>query len=118
MVIKEIYFFQHRIRRDRIDTSHVDRDLSIDHPELDDDKATVKMHKEQRKRSEKDSRDRRNRDQDDREPDHDNNRDSNLQRFPDKRKSGRKVEGFGINANFPSYDDKDSLKSESIMVFV
>jgi paired amphipathic helix protein Sin3a len=117
MVIKEIYFFQQRIRRDRIDTSHVDRDLSIDHPELDDYKATVKMHKELRKRAEKEIRDRRNRDQDDREPDHDNNRDSNLQRFPDKRKPGRKVEGFGINANFPSYDDKDNLKSESIMVF-
>lgn len=112
-----IYFFQQRIRRDRILTSHADRDLSVDHPELDDDKAMVKMHKEQRKRVEKDSRDRKSRDQDDREPDHDNNRDFNLQRVPDKRKSARKVEGFGVSANFASYDDKDTLKSESTMLF-
>ena len=75
------------------------------------------MHKEQRKRVEKDSRDRRSRDQDDREPDHDNNRDFNLQRLPDKRKSARKVEGFGVNANLASYDDKDTLKSESTVPF-
>ena len=64
------------------------------------------MQKEQRKRVEKDNRDRRTRDQDD--PEHDNSRDFNLQRFPDKNRSGRKIEGFA------SYDDRDTLKSESV----
>lgn len=70
------------------------------------------MQKEHRKRCEKESRDRRNRDDDDRELENDNNRDYKLQRFPEKRKSSRKVEGFGVTANFAPYDDKDSLKSE------
>lgn len=95
-------------RRDRIVASHADRDMSVDRSELDEDKA-MKVHKEQRKHSEKENRDRRVRDHDDREPD--NNRDFNLQRF-DKKKSAKKAEGFGVNANFTSYDDKDTLKSE------
>ncbi|XP_048229904.1 paired amphipathic helix protein Sin3-like 2 isoform X1 [Ricinus communis] len=98
-------------RRDRIVTSHGERDLSVDRPELDEDKTMAKMHKEQRKRAEKENRDRRNRDDDDREPEHDSNKDFSLQRFPDKRKSGRKGEGFGMNSNISSYDDKDNLKS-------
>ncbi|KAM0958184.1 hypothetical protein ACFX13_023925 [Malus domestica] len=98
-------------RRDRIMTPHADRDLSVDRPELDDDKGMVKVPKEHRKRSEKENRDRRNRDDDDRELENDNNRDYKLQRFPDKRKPSRKVEGFGVTANFAPYDDKDSLKS-------
>ena len=53
---------------------------------------------------EKDNRDRRTRDQGD--PEHENNRDFNLQRFPDKKRSGRKVEGFA------SYDEKDTFKSK------
>lgn len=96
-------------RRDRIIVSHADRDMSVDRAELDEDKAT-KMHKEHRKRAEKENRDRKVRDHDDREPD--NNRDFNLQRF-DKKKSSKKAEGFGVNANFTAYDDKDTLKSES-----
>lgn len=67
------------------------------------------MQKEQRKRAEKESGDRRNRDQDEREIEHDNNR--------DRKKPVRKVEGFGVNSNFASYDDKDTLKSESFMLF-
>ncbi|KAH7532571.1 hypothetical protein FEM48_Zijuj04G0034500 [Ziziphus jujuba var. spinosa] len=94
-------------RRDRIIVSHADRDMSVDRAELDEDKAT-KMHKEHRKRAEKENRDRKVRDHDDREPD--NNRDFNLQRF-DKKKSSKKAEGFGVNANFTAYDDKDTLKS-------
>lgn len=78
----------------------------------------MKVLKEQRKRfPEKENRDRRNRDHEDREVETDNNRDYNLQRFPEKRKSARKVEGFGANANFASYDDKDTLKSESVMLY-
>ncbi|KAM1009524.1 hypothetical protein FF1_044945 [Malus domestica] len=104
-------------RRDRIMTSHADRDLSVDCPELDDDKGTVKVQKEHRKRSEKENRDRRNRDDDDRELENDNSV-YKLQRFPDKRKSTRKVEGFGLTANFAPYDDKDSLKSMYSQGFV
>lgn len=78
----------------------------------------MKVLKEQRKRfPEKENRDRRDRDHEDREVETDNNRDYNLQRFPEKRKSARKVEGFGANANFASYDDKDTLKSESVMLY-
>lgn len=76
----------------------------------------MKLQKEQRKRAEKENN-RRNRDQDDREMEHDNNRDFNSQRFSDKKKPSRKVEGFGANSNFASYEDKDALKSESIMLF-
>ncbi|KAE8706253.1 Paired amphipathic helix protein Sin3-like 2 [Hibiscus syriacus] len=90
-------------RRDRILTSHAGRDLSVDRPELDDDKAMIKMQKEPRKHMEKDDRDLRIRDNDD--PEHENNRDFNLQRFPDKKRSGRKVEGFS------TYEDRDTSKS-------
>ncbi|KAF5479524.1 hypothetical protein F2P56_000335 [Juglans regia] len=109
--LQQMHMEKQRIRRDRIITSHADHNLGVDHPELDDDKTMVKMHKEQRKRTEKDSRDRRNRDQDERDPDHDNNKDFKLQRFVDKRKSARKIEGFGVHANFPSYEDQDTLKN-------
>ncbi|KHG02736.1 Paired amphipathic helix protein Sin3-like 2 [Gossypium arboreum] len=90
-------------RRDWIMTSHADGDLSVDRPELDDDKDILKMQKDQRKHVEKDSRDRRTREHDD--PEHDNNRDFNLQRFPDKKRSGRKIEGFASN------DERDTFKS-------
>ncbi|XP_039005441.1 paired amphipathic helix protein Sin3-like 2 isoform X2 [Hibiscus syriacus] len=94
-------------RRDRIITSHADR---VDHPELDDDKTMMRMQKEQRRRVEKENRDRRIRDLDD--PKHDNNRDFYLHRFPDKKKHGRKIEGFA------SYDDRDTFKSMCNQGFV
>lgn len=72
----------------------------------------VKVQKEHRKRSEKENRDRRNREDDDRELENDSSRDYKSQRFPEKRKPPRKVEGFGVTANFGTYDDKDNLKSE------
>ncbi|XP_004302380.1 PREDICTED: paired amphipathic helix protein Sin3-like 2 isoform X2 [Fragaria vesca subsp. vesca] len=104
-------------RRDKI-TSHGDHDISVDRPELDDDKGMIKVLKEQRKRfPEKENRDRRNRDHEDREVETDNNRDYNLQRFPEKRKSSRKVDGFGANANFSPYDDKDTLKGKYSQAF-
>lgn len=67
------------------------------------------MHKEQRKRE---SRDRRIRDQDEREPDLDNSRDLNSQRFPDKKKSVKKTEAYGLASDFASHDDKDALKGK------
>ncbi|XP_062023478.1 paired amphipathic helix protein Sin3-like 2 isoform X2 [Rosa rugosa] len=101
---------QHRL--DKI-TSHGDHDISVDRPELDDDNGMMKVLKEQRKRfSEMENRDRRNHDHEDRELETDNNRDYNLQRFPEKIKSSRNVEGFGLNANFTPNDDKDTLKSK------
>ena len=71
----------------------------------------MKINKEQRKRAEKESKERRNRDHDDREAENNINRDFNIHRHPDKKKSARKVEGFGGNAN---NDDRDNLKSESV----
>ncbi|GAB4827456.1 hypothetical protein Ancab_034340 [Ancistrocladus abbreviatus] len=103
---RQMHMDKQRWRRDKVSTSNADRDLSIEHPDLDDDKAMVKMHKDPRKR-EKENRDRRNRDQDDRELEHDTNRDFNIQRLPDKRKPSRK-EGIGPLA---CCDDKSALKS-------
>ncbi|CAL0317223.1 unnamed protein product [Lupinus luteus] len=105
-MMRPIQVDKQRYRRDRILPSH-DRDLSVDHTDLDDDKTMI-MNKEQRKRE---SRDRRIRDHDEREADLDNNRDLNSQRFPDKRKSVKKADGFGLTSDFASHEDKDSLKS-------
>ncbi|RZB71211.1 Paired amphipathic helix protein Sin3-like 2 isoform D [Glycine soja] len=80
-----------RYRRDRLPSHDRDHDMSAERPELDDDKTMMNIHKEQRKRE---SRERRMRDQDEREHDLDNNRDLNLQRFPDKKKSVKKAEGM------------------------
>ncbi|KAI3726063.1 hypothetical protein L1987_65860 [Smallanthus sonchifolius] len=91
-------------RQDRIIGSHPELDLNAD----EDDKTTMKLHKEQRKRSEKESRDRRNSDQDYKEPDLDSNRDM---RHIEKRKSSSKIEDFGVQSGVASHGDKNSLKS-------
>lgn len=95
------FFLQQRYRRDRLPSHDRDHDMSAERPELDDDKTMMNIHKEQRKRE---SRERRMRDQDEREHDLDNNRDLNLQRFPDKKKSVKKAEGFGMASDFTSYE--------------
>jgi len=77
--------------------------MSVERPDLDDDKTMMNFHKEQRKRE---SRDRRMRDHDDREHDLDNSRDLNSQRFADKKKSVKKAEGY----DFAGHDDKEGLK--------
>ncbi|XP_023760329.1 paired amphipathic helix protein Sin3-like 2 [Lactuca sativa] len=97
-----------RGRRDKIIPPHGERDPSVEGHEMEDDKTMMKLHKEQRKRSEKEIRDRRNRDQDFKEPDIDANRDM---KHLEKRKSARKVEDFGVNSGLAPYDDKDALKS-------
>ncbi|XP_071706353.1 paired amphipathic helix protein Sin3-like 2 isoform X2 [Rutidosis leptorrhynchoides] len=89
-----------RGKRDRV---NAERDPSVECPDVDD-KSTVKLQKEQRKRPEKESRDRRNSDQDNKDHDLDSNRDL-------KRKSARKVEDFGVQSGSAPYDDKDALKS-------
>ncbi|MCE2055418.1 hypothetical protein HAX54_042548 [Datura stramonium] len=95
-----------RFRRDRIIGPHAERDLSIERPDLDDDKTMMKLHKEQKRRAEKESRDRRTHDQDYRGPNNENNEDLSMQRHTDKRKSARKVEVFG-----GPHEDKDALKN-------
>lgn len=77
---------------------------------MDDDKAIVKLHKEQRK---KEIKDRRTRDQDFKDPDIDTNRD--MHRL-EKRKSARKVEDYRVRSGLGPYDDKDALKSEYIFI--
>ncbi|KAK6155145.1 hypothetical protein DH2020_009393 [Rehmannia glutinosa] len=99
-----------RPRRDRVVDPNGERDLSVERPDMDDDKTVMKLHKEQKKHTERENRDRRNRDQDDRDPDTENNGDISMHRLSDKRKSARKVEDFG-GTNLASFDDKDALKS-------
>ncbi|KAH0707948.1 paired amphipathic helix protein Sin3-like 2 [Solanum tuberosum] len=95
-----------RFRRDRIIGPYAERDLSIERPDLDDEKTMIKLHKEQKRRAEKESRDRRTHDQDYKEPDNENNEDLSMQRHTDKKKSARKVEEFG-----GPHEDKDALKN-------
>ncbi|XP_061354030.1 paired amphipathic helix protein Sin3-like 2 [Gastrolobium bilobum] len=96
-------------RRKRLPSHDRERDLSVEHPEMDDDNTMMNMHKKRRKRESKDMR--INRDQDEREPDNNNSRDLNLQRFHEKKKSVKKAEGFGLASDFSSKEDKDTLKN-------
>ncbi|XP_058778731.1 paired amphipathic helix protein Sin3-like 2 [Vicia villosa] len=100
-MMRQMQVDKHRYRRDRF-PSH-DRDLSVERPDLDDDKTMMNLHKEQRKRE---SRDRRIRDHDEREHDLDNS-----QRFLDKKKSVKKAEAYGLSSDYASHDDKHALKS-------
>lgn len=73
----------------------------------------IKLHKEQRRRSENNNRDRRmNRDQDFRDSEQD------MHRSSEKRKSSRKVDGFGGDHFSGPYDDKDALKSKFIVILL
>lgn len=103
-MMRQMQVDKQRYRRDRLPSHDRDRDLSVEHPEMDDDKTMINLHKEQRKR------DRRIRDQDERDPDLDNSRDLTSQRFLDKKKTVKKAEGYGLATDFTSYDDKDSLR--------
>ncbi|WOG93367.1 hypothetical protein DCAR_0312651 [Daucus carota subsp. sativus] len=94
-----------RFQRDRIIGPHTENDPNLEHPDLDE-KTMIKLHKEQRRRSENNNRDRRmNRDQDFRDSEQD------MHRSSEKRKSSRKVDGFGGDHFSGPYDDKDALKS-------
>lgn len=96
--------YEQQRRRDRVPSSHVEQDLSVDCPDMDDERATLKMQKEQRKH-----RERKNREHDDRESELDN-KDANGHRVFEKRKSSKKVEGTGMNSTSPYTNDKDALK--------
>ena len=99
--------------------SHGERDLSVDRPDQDHDRVSMRAEKEQRRRErEKDRReDKREQEQDDRDYEHDGFRDFNMQRFAHKRKSGHRAEDCDVDENFgmrpmsSTCDDKSSLKS-------
>lgn len=128
----------HGDKKERTAALHADRDLSVDRPDLDHDKAMMKVDKEQqRKRGEKErdrreDKDRKEKERDNRDFDHDGNRDF-MQRLSHKRKSVPKVEdsvadqlqqggegsgNFGMHHVAASYDDKNSLKSMFNQEFV
>lgn len=104
-------FSQQRFQRDRIIAPHTEHDPNLEHPDLDE-KTMIKLHKEQRRRSEKINLDRRNRDQDFKDSEQD------MHRTPEKRKSSRKVDGFGGDHFSGPYDDTDALKSELIVILL
>ncbi|KAK9277386.1 hypothetical protein L1049_006929 [Liquidambar formosana] len=130
----------HVDKKERTTALHAVRDPSVDRPDPDHDKATMKADKEQqRRRGEKErerreDKDRREKERDDRDFDHEGNRDfNNMQRIPHKRKSARSVEdsvadqlhqggegseNFVIRPASSSYDDKNALKSVYNQEFV
>lgn len=93
LILLRIFVQKHR--RDRVLHPRADRDLSVDRPDLEADKASMKLLKEQRKQAEKDGREKRFRDHEDRELGHD-------------RKLSKKSEGFA----YPSatIEDYSSMK--------
>ncbi|XP_019161607.1 PREDICTED: paired amphipathic helix protein Sin3-like 2 isoform X2 [Ipomoea nil] len=100
-----------RFRRERVSMPHGECGHSVERTDVDADKSTMKMHKEQVRHSEKENRDRRNRDHDCREPESKNNGDISIHHHIEKRKSAQKVEELGGNNTLASYEDKDALRS-------
>ncbi|XP_068642200.1 paired amphipathic helix protein Sin3-like 4 isoform X1 [Aristolochia californica] len=115
-----------QLHRER-NVSHPDRD-SVDRPDQEHDKASMRVDKDQRRRVEKEKeRDRKDRDRDDKDMELDSHGDLDLHRASHKRKTGRRVDDsvtdlshHGVDGaeNFvmhgvsaASYDDKNALKS-------
>ncbi|CAI0627601.1 unnamed protein product [Linum tenue] len=113
---------------DKKERTHPDRDFSVDRPDPDHDRALVRAaDREQRRRVEKEKdrrEDRDKRERDDRDYEHDANHDYSMQRFPHKRKPGRKLEdsgaehqvgmgddNYGMHPISSNYDDKSAVKS-------
>ncbi|CAL1357250.1 unnamed protein product [Linum trigynum] len=113
---------------DKKERTHPDRDFSVDRPDPDHDRALMRAaDKEQRRRVEKEKErreDRDRRERDDRDYEHDANHDYSMQRFPNKRKPGRKLEDsgaehhvgvgddkYGMHPMSSNYDDKSAVKS-------
>ena len=124
LLIKLIFLFSFW-QRERTMASHGDRDLSVDHPDLELDGGLMRADKGQRRRvgKEKDcqeERDRSERERDDRDYDYDGTED----RLSHKQKSGCRAEDSGAkplhdaDENFGLYpmssacEDKSSLKSK------
>ncbi|XWS68918.1 hypothetical protein CRYUN_Cryun04dG0134600 [Craigia yunnanensis] len=109
-------------KKDRTPALHADCDLSVERPDLDHDRITMKAEKDQRRRGEKErdkreDRDKRDREQDDQDFENDGSRDVNMQ-FLHKRsgKPARGGEDSGVEqlqqvGNGPAYDDKNAMKS-------
>ncbi|KAI4366653.1 hypothetical protein MLD38_022501 [Melastoma candidum] len=94
------------LRQMQIDKQSAQRDRIIgqsdpDRLDIEDDKASVKVHK---KHFEREDMDRKNFDVDDRESE------QGAGHFSDKRKSARKVEHSRTNSNFNANGEKDGLK--------
>ncbi|CAN6477714.1 unnamed protein product [Victoria cruziana] len=125
-------------KRERVANSHGDRDMSVDRPDQEHDKTSIKLEKDQRKRTDKekdkkDERDRRYHDQDDKD-DHGRDREGdNMFRHPQKRKSSRRNDdsiadpsqaGDGAeNFGFPpmpafSFEEKLALKNTYAQEFI
>ncbi|KAL8528277.1 hypothetical protein ACS0TY_005906 [Phlomoides rotata] len=102
-VMRPSHMDKQRSRRDRIMGPHGERDLSVERPDMDDDKAVTRVHKELKKHTD---RDRKHRDHDDRDLDAENNGEATMHRLSEKRKSARKME----DSTLASYDDKDASK--------
>ncbi|KAK1268049.1 Paired amphipathic helix protein Sin3-like 4 [Acorus gramineus] len=106
-------------KKDRQLTSQGDRDLSVDRPDIDHDKAVIRDRRRPDKdRDRKDDRDRRDHDRDNKDIENDENRD--LDSIQRKRKSAsRKVddsaadgaENFGMHPLGSPNDDKNDLRS-------
>ncbi|GFY88375.1 SIN3-like 3 [Actinidia rufa] len=101
--------------------SHADRDLSVDRPDLDHDKAMLRADIEQRRRGEKEKE--RREDKDRKEQDDGDFELDGMQCFSHKRKTTRGIadsvadqggegaENFGMHPGSSSCDDKSALKS-------
>ncbi|KAI4389240.1 hypothetical protein MLD38_001488 [Melastoma candidum] len=107
--MRQFHLDRQRNRRDRNASSPADRDISVDRPDLEDEKPIFKVHRDQKKPFGRENRDWRIREPDDRESKPDNIRDS--QRFSDKRKPSRKGDGSRADPNLTCNDNKDALKS-------
>ncbi|XP_015575286.2 paired amphipathic helix protein Sin3-like 4 isoform X2 [Ricinus communis] len=119
----------HIDKKERMTASHADRDFSVDRPDPDHDRSLIRSDKEQRRRGEKEKerredRVRREREREDRDYEHDGSREFNMQRFPHKRKSTRRVEdsaadhqggdgdeNFGMHPVSSTFDDKNAVKN-------
>ncbi|KAI4320443.1 hypothetical protein MLD38_033924 [Melastoma candidum] len=107
--IRQLHVDRQRNRLDQIVASPADRDISVDRPDLEDEKPVPKVHKDQKKPSARDNRDWRTREPDDKDAKQDNIWE--FQRFSDKRKPSRKGDGSSVNPNLQYGDDKDALQS-------
>ncbi|KAK4771759.1 hypothetical protein SAY86_013534 [Trapa natans] len=113
---RPMHMDKHRNRTHRI--AGYDRDPSLDRPNDSDDKALLKVQKDQRKHTNKDSScNKRNVEGEDREPEHEH-RDFCSHRVQEKRRHTRKVEGFRERPDLPFDDQKDAvngLYSEGVL---
>ncbi|XP_047310772.1 paired amphipathic helix protein Sin3-like 2 [Impatiens glandulifera] len=98
-------------RRGRPTTLVTDHDQSHEPIDSEKDKTIIKMQKDLKKHAEKDSKERRTHDRKDREPETDSNREFNMQRVHENRKSNPKIEDFRMNPLVTSCNDKKSRRS-------